>query len=155
MILTVLVLFVFLAVIVWIVVDYIILSRPPKIESANREEQKSVLNEVQKDWSNSERKKRERQAKMIKKIYFFVISLLIGLATLFPPFLLGVYSNRQYRQWGFLFNPPVFIVDNYSKETHVGDIDWSTLFAEYILAIVIGVIISYVWEVVQDKRMRT
>lgn len=87
---------------------------------------------------------------MIKKIYLFVISLLIGLATLFPPFLL-----RGNRQWGFLFNPPVSVSEKYYVKTAVGDIDWSFLFAEYILAIVIGVIISYVWEVAQDKKMRT
>lgn len=87
---------------------------------------------------------------MNKRKILFVISLLIGLATLFPPFLL-----RGNRQWGFLFDPPVSISEKYFITTAIGEIDWSILFAEYILSIVIGVIISYVWEVIQDKRMKS
>jgi len=84
---------------------------------------------------------------MIKRIMLFVIPLLIALTTLFPPFLL-----RGNRQWGFLFNPPVSISEKYYVKTAVGKIDWSILFAEYILAIAIGLIIAYVFGIVHDKK---
>ena len=69
----------------------------------------------------------------MNKRSLLVVCLLIGLATSFPPFLL-----RGNREWGFLFNPPVSISEKYIIKRAVGQIDWSFLFAEYVLAIVIG-----------------
>ena len=90
---------------------------------------------------------RYRSDEMIKRTVLFVIPLLIALTTLFPPFLL-----RGNRRWGFLFDPPVSISEKYFVKTAVGKIDWSILFAEYILAIAVGLIIAYVWEATQDKK---
>ncbi len=80
----------------------------------------------------------------IKKITV-IAALLIGLATLFPPFL-----ARGVRQWGFLFSPPVSSSEGHMFKIVVeAEIDWSILFAEYILALVISILIVYLWDVAQ------